>query len=207
MGSLSPRPADEQVVVPFPVSRDLVIPPRNIRSTLLVASLQSLRERGRFDEYVRLLEPGWRNVPDLAIPGVWLPVDAGLAHYQACEALCFTVAEQLEMGRAVGDRVHGTFLGTMIRGAKNVGMTPWVALAQARRLYERLFDGGAVTVTRVGPKDARMEMVRNSLVEIPYFRNAMRGLWQVAVGFFCTRAYVTETGRGEDSYQARIAWV
>jgi hypothetical protein len=207
VGSLSPKLAGEEFVVPFPVSRDLVIPPRNIRSTLLVASLHSLRERGRFEEYVRRLEQDWRNVPDLAIPGVWLPVEAGMAHYRACDALGFTVAEQLEMGRAVGDVVHGTFLGTMIRGAKNVGMTPWVALGQARRLYDRLFDGGAVAVTRVGPKDARMEIVRNALVEIPYFRNAMRGLWQVAVEFFCTKAYVTETGRGEGSYSARIAWV
>jgi len=207
VGSLSPKAGGEEVVVPFPVSRELVTPARNIRSTLLVASLQSLRERGRFEEYLRLLEPQWRNLPELAIPGVWLPIDAGLAHYHACDALRFTVAEQLEIGRAVGDRVHGTFLGTMIRGAKNVGMTPWMALAQARRLYERLFDGGAVTVTRAGPKDARMELVRNALIEIPYFRNAVRGLWQVAVEFFCTKAYVTETGRAEDSYHARIAWV
>jgi hypothetical protein len=142
----------------------------------------------------------------MAIAGAWLPIDAGLAHYRACDALGFTPAEQHDIGRDVGSRIHGTFLGAMIRGARNVGVTPWMALGQARKLYERLFDGGAVSVTRVGPKDARMELVGNPAIEIAYFRNAIRGLWQVAVEFFCAKAYFTETGRGEWSYRVRIAW-
>jgi hypothetical protein len=196
----------DPIVVALPLARDRIHRPRNIRSTLIASSHRSLRELGRFDEYVRLLEPSWRELPSLALPAVWLPLEAGVAHYRACDALRFTVAEQHAIGREVGDRIHGTFLGAMIRGAKGVGVSPWNALAQSRRLYERLFDGGAVCVTRAGPKDARMELVANPLVAIPYFRNAMRGLWQVAIEFFCTKAYLNETGRTEDSYKVRISW-
>jgi hypothetical protein len=206
VGSFAHKPVAEEILVPLPVSPALIAPPRSIRSTLLSASMRSMRERGRLDEYVQKLGPAWRNLPSEIVAGVWLPVDAGLAHYRACDALGFSVTEQLEIGREVGDRIHGTFLGTMIRSARSVGVTPWVALGQARRLYEHLFDGGAVTVSRVGPKDARMALVRNELVDIRYFRNAIRGLWQVAVEFFCTKAYLTETARSRDSYHVRIAW-
>jgi len=192
-----------EIVLPLPTR---LHPPRNIRSTLIASSLRSVRDRGRFDEYMQRLPPPWTELPTIAIAGIWLPIDAGVAHYQACDALGLSNAEMHAIGCEVGNRVHGTFLGTMIRGAKEVGVTPWTALGHARTLYERLFDGGAVCVTRVGPKDARMELVANPLVDIPYFRNAARGLWQVALEFFCTRAYVTEIGRTMTSYKVRIAW-
>jgi len=193
-------------VVPFPAPRERIPPAKCVRSTLIVSSLRAIRQRQRIEEYVRLLEAPWHELPSLAIAGVWLPLEAGLAHYHACDALGFTLAEQHDIGHEVGDRIHGTFLGTMIRGAKNVGVTPWIALTQVQRLYARLFQGGAVCVIRAGPKDARMEMVGNPCVRIPYFRNGLRSLWQVALEFFCTKAYVTETGREGDSYRARIAW-
>jgi len=205
--SLPPRaPGAEEVVVPFPVAREHVHAPKNIRSTLIASSIRSMRERARLDDYLGLLEPRWAELPTIAIAGIWLPLEAGIAHYRACDALGFSHAEQHDIGRQVGNRVHGTFLGTMIRSAKGVGVTPWNALGHGRMLYERLFDGGAVCVTKVGPKDARMELVANPLVAIPYFRNAMRGLWQVALEFFCTRAYLNEIGRTETSYKVRIAW-
>jgi hypothetical protein len=188
------------------VPRDRVAPPRNIRSTLVASSLRSLRDRGRYEDYLGVLEASWRELPGLATPGAWLPIEAGLAHYHACDRLGFTVGEQHDIGCEVGKRIHGTFLGTMIRGAKGAGVTPWTALGQARRLYDRLFDGGACAVTKHGPKDARMELVANPLVTIPYFRNAIRGLWQVALEFFCSKAYITETGRDDTSYRVRISW-
>jgi hypothetical protein len=85
-------------------------------------------------------------------------------------------------------------------------VTPWVALGSARKLYERLCDGGGVWVAKTGPKDARMEVVCNPLVAIPYFRQAMRGLWQAAVELFCIKSYVTEMARTKDSYKVRISW-
>jgi hypothetical protein len=206
MAGVSVRPAVEEVFLALPVPRELVRPPRNVRSTLIASSLRSLRERGRYDDYVRRLEDPWRDLPSRAIAGTWLPLEAGLAHYRACDALGFTPSEQHDIGREVGDRIHGTFLGAMIRGARNVGVTPWIALGQARKLYERLYDGGAVGVTRAGPKDARMELLGNPTLGIPYFRNAIRGLWLVAIEFFCMKAYISELARGEDWYRVRIAW-
>lgn len=206
MGALGFKLPEEQIIVPFSGPREQVHPPRSIRSTLLASSLRALHQRGRFDDYVRHLDAPWRDLPDRAIAGVWLPFAAGLAHYMACDALGFSAAEQHEIGRDVGDRIHGTFLGAMIRAARNVGVTPWLALGQTRKLYDRLFDGGDVCVVQVGPKDARMDLVSNPLAGVAYFRNAMRGLWQVGLEHFCSKAYVTEIGRSPSAYRVRIAW-
>jgi hypothetical protein len=198
--------AGAEIILPLPSPREQIRLPQHVRSTLIASSLRSLRERGRFDDYLQHLPERWQDLPTRAIAGVWLPIDAGLAHYRACDSVGFDLAEQHAIGREVGERIHGTFLGTLIRGAKSSGVTPWIVLKQAQRLNERLFDGGACGVTKHGPKDARMELVANPTVGIAYFRNAMRGLWQVALEFFCTRAYVSEMGRSETSYRVRISW-
>jgi hypothetical protein len=194
------------VIVAFLTQRELISPPKSIRSTLIASSVRALRERGRLDDYARLLDPLWRDLPMQAIAATWLPLDAGRAHYAACDALGFSVAEQVAIGRQVGDRVNATFLGTMLRAAKGVGVTPWLGLPHCRKLYERLFDGGDVCVTKTGPKDARMELAGNPLVTLSYFRQGLRGMWTAALELFCSRAYVTEAARTETSLRLRISW-
>lgn len=43
---------------------------------------------------------------------------------------------------------------------------------------------------KLGAKDAQIEIARLPLLEIPYFRTAAQGIYQVAVGMFATRAHV-----------------
>lgn len=196
----------EEIVVPFPAPRERLRLAVKIRSTLIASSVRAIRERGRFDDYVAQLPDAWRDLPVRAIVGAWLPIDAGLAHYRACDALGFSVRDQVANGRETGDRIHGTFLGTMVRAAKTVGVTPWSALSYTPKLYERLFDGGGFCITKIGPKDAHAEMACNPLAANAYFRNAHRGLWQAAIDLFCEKSYVTEMGRTGDSYTVRISW-
>jgi hypothetical protein len=94
----------------------------------------------------------------------------------------------------------------MVRAAKTAGATPWIALGSTNRLYERLFEGGGCCVTKIGPKDARLEMARNPVTGLAYFRNALRGLYQVGMELFCTKAYVTEIGHTDSSCKMRISW-
>jgi hypothetical protein len=195
-----------EVIVPLPGPRERIPATKQVRSTLIASSQRAVRDRGRFDEYLKLVDSRWREPLTIAVAGTWLPIDAAMAHYRACDGLLFSLAEQQQIGREVGDRLHGTFLGTIIRSAKTVGVSPWTPLANAQKLYARVFDGGAVSVLRVGPKEADIEMVRNALLGVGYFRNALRSLWQVAMEFFCTRVYVRETTRTDDSACVRVAW-
>jgi hypothetical protein len=112
------------------------------------------------------------------------------------------------MGTDVGGRIQGTFLGTMVRAAKGAGVTPWVALANSRKLYDRLFQGGDIAVVKIGPKEARVEIAGQPLCPIAYWRGGFRGVYQAALTLFCTKAYVTEMSRTitGTSMVMRVAW-
>lgn len=205
--SAPPRGAKgEEILVPLCVPREHLRPPESIRSTLIASSLRSLRERGHEANYLARLAGPWKDMPFRAIAGLWLPIEAGLAHYRACDALGLSVSEEVAIGREVGERIHGTFLATMLRAAKTAGVTPWVPFMYTAKLYERIFDGGGCCVTKRGPKDACVEITCNPVMGIPYFRHAMRGLWLAAVDLFCTRSFAVELGHTESSCKVRISW-
>ena len=69
-------------------------------------------------------------------------------------------------------------------------MTPWTVLGKGNQLVARIVKGGGLQVTRLGPKDAQLEIARLPLLEIPYFRTAAQGIFQVAIGMFAKRAHV-----------------
>jgi hypothetical protein len=47
------------------------------------------------------------------------------------------------------------------------------------------------------------------LLSIPYFRNALRGIYQAAISLFCIQAYVQEITREGTPTRAslRLSWV
>jgi hypothetical protein len=182
---------------------------KRVRSTLIATSIQSLRAHGFLERYARLLQGPHRETVLTAVAGSWMAMDAALAHYRACDALRLDSRLQLAMGMDVGNRVHGTFLGVMVRTARTAGVTPWAALAQSAKLHGRLFDGGGgISVSELGPKDARIELVGNPLCDLDYFRTGVRGVYQAAVQLFSASAYSVELtrGRAPGTTAMRISW-
>jgi hypothetical protein len=178
-----------------------------VRSALLLSSVRSLRARGLFDSYLQRL-PSALHEPILgAVAGTWIDVDIAAAHYRACDALNLTVTQQLEMGGAVGDAISGTFLRTAFNIARTAGVTPWTALKQYTKLWERIFDGGDVEVDKLGPKEALVQMYGLPLFSIPYIRVAVRGMHQTGFMLFCTKCYMTDLGSTPTSHAYRAAWV
>jgi hypothetical protein len=199
----------DKAFLPFPGSPSSLGAASAARSTLVTTSIQSLRTRGLYDRYVQQLDAVHRETLLTAVAGVWLPIDAAVAHYEACEALRLDASDQLAIAMEVGDRVHGTFLGMMVRMAKTAGVTPWPALAQSAKLYGRLFCGGGIAVTPAGPKDARVDLVGNALCAIEYFRVGVRGVYQAALQLFCRRVTTFEhpLRRSPNAMAIRISWV
>jgi hypothetical protein len=199
----------EEVILPFPTSGALG-EATQVRSTLLASSIASLRRHDLFERYVSLLSPEHRDTVLSSVAGQWLPVAVGRAHYLACDQLGLTPAQQMQIGAEVSIKIHDTFLGVVIRTAKQAGVTPWIVLSRGHQMYSRLFDGGGGTrVIRYGPKEARADIVGIPLLTIPYFRHAMRGLYQAAIGLFCVQAYVQEISReaGPTRASLRLSWV
>jgi hypothetical protein len=177
----------EQVLVPVSTPAPL----RRVRSTLLVASLRRVREIGREADYLRALPIEHRAAIVESVAGTWLPTSVAVAHYEACESLGLTDAQQIEVGRTVGERLRGTLLGAVVRMAKEGGVTPWAVIPHFPRFWSRLFEGSALLGWRIGPKEARIECVAMPLVGVRYFRNALRGQAQGIVDLFCRRSFVT----------------
>jgi hypothetical protein len=196
---------DEDVILPFPSP---IVPARHARSTVLLGSIASIRDLGRYDEYASLLPPSTREVLLGAVAGAWIPIDIALSHYRACEALNLAPEQQVANGRQTFDKTRGTLMGTLVRMAKAGGMTPWTVYPHFQRFWLRGYDGGGIRVTRIGPKEARLELVAFPLNDSRYYRHALRGLVMAITELFCTKSYMIEktTGRAPGTVSYRLQW-
>jgi hypothetical protein len=187
------RSTQEEVIVPFPNgSRDRVHVAQRFRSTWLSSSIRSLRERQLFDLYLTYLPSEYREVVVTSVVGVWLPIEVAIAHYRACDALRLPTVEIVSIGREATTYVHGTLLATFVRLAKGAGVTPWTVLSRIQELWDRIWMGGGVSVVKLGPKEARVEIAGWPCAASPYCRVAVRGVVPAIAELFSTKSYARD---------------
>jgi hypothetical protein len=175
---------------------------------VLVGSIAVLRESPHWDAYVSALEARYRETLLTSVAATWIPFDVALAHYRACDTLSLTADEQVANGRKTFDHAGGIIFGTVMKMAKEAGVTPWTLLAQFHRFWGRSYDGGGVQVLKVGPKEAHVDVIHAPLFESRYFRNAVRGVILSAVDLFCSKGYMSERPgvRVHDGVAYRVQW-
>ena len=203
------RPPGE-VVVPLRCAVADIPPVTRVRSTLVCASRQALEQRGLLASYAAKIGPEQRSALETAVPGRWLEIELALAHYRAIDALELTMSDQLGLGGSVGTSVHGTLVATMVRMAQGLGLTPWTGVNQYARLWDRLFMGGGLMVEKLGERDALVSMYNLSLLSVPYFRNALRGLQENGLSTIWrwSKLRVSEVPATNDtSAKYRLNWV
>lgn len=194
----------DEVVLALPAS---VRPVRRLRSTLVLASIESVRLRGRFDDYERALPAEHKEAILHAVAATWIPLDAARAHYAACDSLGLSPEQAATAGRATFEGARTTLMGTAIGLARGAGVTPWHVMPMLQRVWERGCDGGGIMVVRAGPKDAHIDVVQCELLASSYMRNGLRGVVAALMELFCTRAYVTERRpAGTASVHYRVQW-
>lgn len=200
---------EEEVFVPLPAPKHQLPPTTQFRSTWIVSSQNTLRERGHYDRYVELLPPELRETITMTIVGAWLPIEHAVAHYTACDRLELSAADRVELGRAVTKHLDQTLLSTAARLATSAGATVWTPLGQIRRLWERMFVGGGMAVYKLGPKETRIEVHGCALAPIAYFRTGLQGVLQGIGERFCQKLYVSEIPRmtTPTSIAYRGSWV
>jgi hypothetical protein len=201
--------SSEEVFLPFPGPVESLPVVSQCKSTLLVSSVRGLRDHGHFERYESQLDPQFRDMVLSAIAGVWMPIEAAAAHYRAIDSLGLTPLEQSRLGSAASERLGSSVFSTIATLAKTSGVTPWTGLRYFQRFFDRFFVGGGTQVLKLGPKDARIDVVGLPLLDIPYFVNAYRVLIEaLGVPFFCQKLYVTVVPRGVPSSVAfRGSWV
>jgi hypothetical protein len=197
-----------QVILPFRAPRERIADAKHFRSTWLSSSILTLRERGDYDRYLTLLEPRFRDVILKSIAGEWLPTEVAIAHYEACGALGLSNSEIVARSLDVTRRVHQTALSVAVRLAREVGVSPWTLYAQLDRVWDRVWQGGGVSVTKRGPKEAIIEVVRWRCAAVPYCRTAMPAVVLAVTEMFCRKAYVRDvTGDPQgDSLVLKSSW-
>ncbi len=201
---------DEEILLPYPDTLAGAPNATHVRGTLLVASTRTLKRHGHYERYKSALAPGDFEAIVSSAAGMWLPIEVGLAHYRACDALDLPVDEQLEIGGEVVRSLQKTFIGMVLKAASSgVGITPIIGLQKFATVFSRSFKGGGMRLVRLGPKDVRVEFVGLPVSAIRYFRIAYRGFIQAGCEFFARRVVVAELGRylSATTLAYRIAWV
>ena len=104
--------------------------------------------------------------------------------------------------------MQGTMLGLLMRTARQEALTPWAGLVQCNKLYDRIFQGGSCRLIKLGPKEARLEVVNNRLFSLEHFRNGFRGIVCAGAELFCEKAYAHELPKlsGATNLGVRISW-
>ena len=197
-----------EVVVPFHVPRDRVREGTEFRSTWLTASLEALRANALFERYLTLLPLKYHDPILRSVAGMWLPIEIGMAHYNACDALGLTVPEQVALGKFVFKRLERTIFSLAFHAARGVGVTPWSTLRILPAVLARELRGGACAVYKVGPKDAHIEIIGFPCCSIPYCRTALRGMAVGVCELVCAKAYAQEIRElsSDTSVGYRVAW-
>jgi hypothetical protein len=162
------------------------------RSTWLTSSLRALKSRGRLEEYLRYLPRENHEMVMNSVAGVWLPIEVAVAHYDACDRLQLPPPELMAIGREVHSYAQATVFSLAVKLATGAGTTPWTVFTQFRRLWDRVWIGGGVGVFKLGPKEARIEVIGWPCSRSTYVRHAMRGVVGGMVELFSTKAYVTD---------------
>lgn len=181
---------------------------RHIRSTLIHGGIASLRAAGMYDAYVAVVPAEVRVEIETSFAGMWIPVETALTHYFACDALGLSQESVARLGRGTFERTKGLLLGTAIGLARTAGVTPWSFLPHLQRFWLRGLDGGGIQAIRVGPKEARLEVVACALLRSQYFRGALRGLVASLFELVSQKVYVHEEALGAETTLAlRVQWV
>ncbi|MGO8993286.1 MAG: hypothetical protein ACLQVI_08145 [Polyangiaceae bacterium] len=195
-------------ILPFPAARAELVPPvSQVRGTWIAASYRGLGQQGLKDAYLAKLDPKYASIVANAAYENWLPVDVLVAHYAACEALQLPSFQLTALGAEATRLTQGSVVGMVAKLAGAVDITPWTVLPHLQRLWDRALVGGGLSVTKLGPKEARIEVVGFPVCRFRYCRIGMRGVLTGMIEMFCTKAHVTELPEWTDTSGAvKIAW-
>jgi hypothetical protein len=202
-------PPPEETVLAHVLPPDRVPLATRVRGTVILASLRGLRSRGHGDRYLQLLDPRHHPTVESLTAGTWLPMDFALAHYEACDRLALDRQTIEAIGAESGTFINQTVLTVVAKLSTASGVTPWMVLAYANTLRARTWVGGSISITKLGPKDARLEWIQQPVARFPYFRTAFGAFTVSICRLFSPKVYVRELrDRPLDTVaQYRFSWV
>jgi hypothetical protein len=177
-----------------------------VRGSLLVIDWRWLRENGLFDAYSAAL--GRRTDLLEVNASEWVPFPLGMEHWRALDALGLPPSTETAIGKFLGEHVHNVVLNTLVRLAGKLGMTPWAALAQSHKLWQRSWQGGGMAVYRSGDHAARVEVLNCAALQMHSLRNGFLGTIEAGIAPLCKSSILAERAdeRTHTSMVLRVSW-
>jgi hypothetical protein len=163
----------------------------HIRGMLLSNSLSSLRALNLEQRYFDMLPASARSELNGIIASSWVEIEVAMLHFGAFEGLEVPDEKIEELGRPMAGRITETWLGAVVRGARNSGVEAMAAiLKQNDRSFSRMYKGGSTIVTEYGPKEMAIEDHGNPLLSLRPFRAGYMGFMKGLTALFTKSAFV-----------------
>jgi len=125
------------------------------------------------DAYLASLPPAYHDVVRSTPVSQWLPAAVAVAHYEAMDSLELSTSEILETGESVLRHGFGRAIEIVLKLAR---LTPPELFARSDNVWTRAFDGGAIHVLKLGPKELRIDTIGLPFSHLRYPRIAIRGV-------------------------------
>jgi hypothetical protein len=189
---------------------DVITRATHVRSTLLQASLRMVKVHGNFERWLAAVDPHYRALIADSVAPSWLPIEAGMAHYMACDSFGLDDAALDHIGQNVGEQLQNTLLSVAAKLVRNAGVTPEAGAAAFGKLWPRLFQGGSFQLALLGRKDLSIELCSAVLPRSRYFRGTLIGNVRAAIKLLRTRAlYIKQLPYDElsDRFTVHVSYV
>ena len=192
----------------LPFRNSPVVPVRDVRSTLIMAGIQSLREHGLFQRYSEALSTDVRERVAGLAAGIWVPVEIAVAHYSAMDRLGIEQHTIEALGAEVAARSWKHILSPVFARARRIGPKPWEAFGYTHETINLNWRGGDVQIVKEGPTQALYEWAGQPCAAIPYFVTSFGSFMRALTKLFASRAThrVVHERCSPTSIVLRLSW-
>jgi hypothetical protein len=198
-----------EVYVPFRNGGASSPPITQVRSTMVVSAIQTLRGRSLYERYVSGLSDASRDRIVSLVAGGWVSVGVAVDHYRAVDGLGLQTETIEAIGAEVADRMNRSVLSLAVKLSRQAGATPWSALSMAHRINDINWRGGDIGIWKLGPKEALYEWTGQPCADVPYFVTSFGGFLRALGTLFSSKVY-THVARRRCSPTAvayRLSWI
>jgi hypothetical protein len=205
------RSRSHEVLVPLPCEASALKPPTDLRGTVLSASFQLVREHNLEAAYFRALPAELHDAVRFVVPLSWVPLDLARAHFRAMDRVFPDPRQQVLNGKLSSERTQSSWIKTLVRALVASGQAPTLGfIKRIPSAFERLqLNGGGVAVLSSGPKDARIELYAQPLVETSYIRHGWQGMFEAGISLASRSCVVRQDPRflSVDRMAFDVSWV
>ncbi len=192
----------------------ILVPDRNtpmthLRSTVIVNSMRIVRDRSLDAEYWEALGPESEEFFRGLVAQGWVGVDRAVEHYSILDTLIPNPLDHYAIGKQAAEKLQALYIRTVSTLLRASGaLTVERVLGRLRGAFDRMMQGGTVTVHQTGPKDAEILLEDMPLLDLPYFRNNLVAWLSAICGLGATTARTRIIDTPEPgACRYRVAWV